>query len=174
MTQAEAERLAREEKSVARMPKITGSVNTGFRASKANPQDVKRRETLQQQTRQQADGYYRSTGWNAVEASRRVQQLKDKRTGETEVEVSRQIEGRSFRSVDGAWIDQTAPAKPKVVAVKYGSEAYFKLVTTRAEWARFLSAGRQVTFRTGKTTVVAVGETGKEKLTDAELKALEK
>ena len=27
----------------------------------------------QQQARQQADGYYRSTGWNAVEASRRVQ-----------------------------------------------------------------------------------------------------
>ena len=49
-----------------------------------------------------------------------------------------------------------------------------QLVSRNADWARFLSAGKQVTFRTGKTTVVAVGEQGKEKLTEAELKALEK
>jgi hypothetical protein len=136
---------------------------------------LKQRETLQRQSRQQADGYYRSTGWNAVEASRRVQQLKDKALGDSEVEVAKTVNGRGFRQQQGAWVDETAPAKPQqVVQVKYGSEAYFQLVTRNADWARFLSAGRQVTFRSGKTAVVQVGEKGKEKLTEAEIKALEK
>lgn len=136
---------------------------------------LKQRENLQRQSRQQADGYYRSTGWNAVEASRRVQQLKDKALGDSEVEVAKTVNGRGFRQQQGAWVDETAPAKPQqVVQVKYGSEAYFQLISRNSDWARFLSAGRQVTFRSGKTTVVQVGEKGKERLTEVELKALEK
>ena len=50
----------------------------------------------------------------------------------------------------------------------------FKLVSAKPEWARYLSLGRQVAFRSGKTTIVVVDEKGKEKLTDAEVKALEK
>jgi Ca-activated chloride channel family protein len=150
--------------TLARLPKITGAVSIPFRAAELDK--AKREEA----------GFKQSTGAYAVDASRRLRELKDKEVTESEVGVGRTIEGRAFRySEDGRWTDQTATEKTlKVVPVKYGSDAYFRLVAVKPEWARFLSAGRQVTFRTGKTTVVAVGEKGKEKLTDVELKALEK
>jgi Ca-activated chloride channel family protein len=123
--------------------------------------------------RQQIDGYGRSTGWNAVEASRRVRDLKDKTVAESDVEVTRSIEGRTFRREANRWIEQGIDVKAKQVKIKYGSDAYFRLVAAKKEWARYLSLGREVTFRTGKGTVVIIGETGDDKLTDAELKSLE-
>jgi Mg-chelatase subunit ChlD len=135
---------------------------------------LQEREVQQQMARRQADGYYRSTGQNAVEASKRVQDLKDKQRGDTEVEVTRSIQGRSFRVTQGAWVDETAKGKLTTVAVRYGSEAYFKLIAADPEWARFLSLGKQVTFRSGKSTMVVVGDKGKETLTDSEIKALAK
>ena len=83
-------------------------------------------------------------------------------------------QGRAFRYVEGGWHDETISGKPTVVLVKFGSDAYFKLAAVSKEWSRMLSLGRAVTFRTGKSTVVKVGEKGAETLTDAEVKALEK
>ena len=61
----------------------------------------------------------------------------------------------------------------KTVTVKYGSDAYFQLVGAHREWARYLSLGRQVAFRSGKSTVVVVDEEkGKARLTPAEMKGL--
>lgn len=136
--------------------------------------DLKKRAQQQQLARQRADGYYRSTGANAVEASKQLQQLKFKERGDTEVEVTRNVRGRAFRFSQGQWNDATLPAKGAPLQIKYGSEAYFQLVNRKTEWAQFLSVGREVTFRTGKTAVVQIGEKGKEKLTEAELKELEK
>jgi Ca-activated chloride channel family protein len=134
------------------------------------------RERLEQQARfkQQADGYYRSTGANAVEASKRVRQLKDSEQAVDEVESQRLIAGRQFQWQKGQWADQTATPKMTRVDVKYGSDAYFQLLSENKDWAKFMAAGKQVMFRTGKTTVVQIGEKGKEKLTEAELKALAK
>lgn len=131
-----------------------------------------RKNELQQQARQQADGFQRSTGANAVEASRRVRALKEQARTEMDFDVARTVEGRGFRMENGVWRDQTAVGKLTLVPVKYGSEAYFKLISARAEWARFLSQGRRVVFRTGKSTAVVVSEKGKEKLSDQEIKAL--
>ena len=69
--------------------------------------------------------------------------------------------------------DATATDKLALVTVKFGSEGYFQLVRQNAQWAKFLALGKNVTFRTGKTHAVRISETaGKEKLTEAELKAL--
>jgi Ca-activated chloride channel family protein len=132
-----------------------------------------RLEALKREVAQQADGLNRTTGENAIQASRRLKALKDAEQAETEVELTRSIGGRAFRFEKGAWVDETAKGKLRPVAVKYGSEAYFQLVSRRADWARYLSAGKRVQFRSGKTTMVVVGETGKEKLTAVELKGLE-
>lgn len=140
----------------------------------ARKKEDSRFTAAQQRARQQADGFQRSTGANAVEASRRVRALRETEQTESEVELSRSVEGRSFLLQGGVWKDQSAPGKVTLIPVKYGSEAYFQLLTRKPEWAKFLSQGRRVTFRSGKATVVAVDEKGKEKLTDAELKALEK
>jgi Ca-activated chloride channel family protein len=123
---------------------------------------------------QQAEGFRHSTGLNAVEASRRVQQLKDKAQADTDVDVAHTVEGREFRLVNGIWTDRTISGKPQVVLVKYASDAYFALVAAHPAWARFLAQGRAVTFRSGKNVVVKVGASGQEKLTSTELKALER
>jgi hypothetical protein len=136
--------------------------------------DAGRYSIAQQRARQQADGFQRSTGANAVEASRRLRELRDTDKTESEVELSRSVEGRSFLLQSGVWKDQSAPGKVTVVPIKYGSDAYFQLLTRKPEWSKFLSQGRRVTFRSGKATVVAVDEKGKEKLSELELKALEK
>ncbi|MFN3651184.1 MAG: VIT domain-containing protein [Armatimonadota bacterium] len=143
-------------------------------ASKPEAERV-RRETAQTRARQQVDGYFnRSTGWNAVEASKRVRELKDRSVAEGDVEVRRTVEGRAFELQGEVWRDRTLPAKAKPVEVQYGSEAYFQLLRAKPEWAKFLALGRQVAFRTGKTAAVVIGPKGKTKLTEAELKALEK
>ena len=184
---ATAEGLEQKKKlddSVARMPKITGAVKLGTRsesADKAAPsykspaeKDAYRYSVAQQKARQQADGFQRSTGANAVEASRRLRELRDTEKTESEVELSRSVEGRTFLLQGGVWKDQSASGKVTLVPIKYGSEAYFQLLTRNPAWAKFLSQGRRVTFRSGKATVVVVDEKGKEKLSEQELKALDK
>lgn len=138
------------------------------------PADGKQ-DLFRQQVRQQREGFDRSTGWNAVEASRRVRQLKDSFQALKEVETYRSVQGRRFRLKGSRWVEEALPAgKGRVVEVKFGSDAYFKLISANPDWARLLSVGREVTFRSGRTTQVAVGEKGVEKLTDAEVKALER
>jgi hypothetical protein len=136
--------------------------------------DAYRYSAAQQRARQQADGFQRSTGANAVEASRRLRELRDTEKSESEVEVSRSVQGRTFLLQGGMWKEQSAPGKVTLVPIKFGSEAYFQLLSHKPEWAKFLSQGRRVAFRSGKGTMVVVDEKGKEKLTEAELKALEK
>lgn len=165
--------------SIARLPKSQGVVRGELRANDAEKKaaaakDLYQNSALQQQARQQADGFQRSTGANAIEASRRLRELREQDKAEANVEFTRTIEGRNFFREDGMWKDQTVTGKPRVIAVKYGSEAYFQLVAAKPEWARFLSLGRRVTFRSGKSTVVVIDEKGREKLSAAELRVLER
>lgn len=120
-----------------------------------------------------SDALKQNVGQDAVDVSRSLRSLRERQVTGNDPDVLRTVQGRGFRRDGLAWRDTTAPAKPTTVAVKYGSDAYFRLLS-RTEWARYLALGRAVTFRTGKTTVVAVGETGKEKLTDAEFASLER
>lgn len=170
--------LGKAEDQVKKIPRITGAVkiDSQYRdADKKAPAEKEFSNSLQQQqARQQADGFQRSTGPNAVEASKRLRELREKDRTEPEFEYSRTVEGRLFLLDGGLWRDQTATGKVTIVPVKYGSEAYFQLVARKPEWAKFLALGRRVGFRTGKATMVLVDEKGKEKLSEAELKGLEK
>ena len=107
-------------------------------------------------------------------ASRRLRSLRDQTKAVDEVEVSRTVAGRTFRSGKNGWEDETAKPEMRQVEVKYGSDAYFQLISAKPEWARYLSVGKQVSLRTGKGTVVVVGEKGKEMLTAQELTDLER
>jgi Ca-activated chloride channel family protein len=166
------------EDQVEKIPRITGSgkISGLYRETekKAAEKDLYSNSLQQQQARQQADGFQRSTGPNAVEASKRLRELREQDRAEPEVEFSRTVEGRLFIREGELWKDQTATGKVTVVPVKYGSEAYFQLVARKRDWAKFLALGRRVAFRAGKSTVVLVDEKGQEKLSEAELKRLER
>jgi Ca-activated chloride channel family protein len=129
----------------------------------------------QLRAKQEAAGFKAALGQDAVAASRRLRELKDRAgADERDVDLSRTVAGRGFRFEKGLWSEQSPRPPAATVTVKYGSDAYFQLVAARAEWAKILSLGRRVSFRTGKTTAVTIAETGKEKLTPEEIKALEK
>ena len=117
--------------------------------------------SLQYQARQQADGYGRSTGWNAVEASRRVRSLNDKELAETDIELSRSIEGRWFRFDNGVAEGPDGDGQAKVVPVATGFEACSSAGRRPRGLRPVPPAGRSVSFRTGKTTMVVIGEKAK-------------
>ncbi len=162
-------------KEAKKLPSLPGKAGERlYDPTPQGPRDEKQ-ELFRQQVRQQREGFDRSTGWNAVEASRRVRQLKDSLQAVKEVETYRSVQGRRFRFQGGRWVDETLPAgKGRVVEVKFGSDAYFQLIAANPDWARFLSVGRDVTFRSGKNTQVVVGAKGLEKLSEAAVKALER
>ncbi len=115
-----------------------------------------------------------ASGKDAVAYSQRIRDLKEQTQGSAEVETSRQAGGRSFRRASGRWVQEKLPAKPaRTVEIKFGSPAYFQLVSASPEWARYLAVEREVTFQSGAQSVVAIyASRGKDTLTAAELAQL--
>jgi Ca-activated chloride channel family protein len=73
---------------------------------------------------------------------------------------------------NNVWQDQSYdPKKQKLVAIQAFSDAHFALLKAFPKLAAYSSVGDEVIVRLGKTAI-QVGKTGKEKLTDAELKEL--
>lgn len=86
----------------------------------------------------------------------------------------RNVSSRTFYQAGTLWTDVTYdPKKQKeVVKVKLYSAAYFDLTRRNADFARWASLGDSVLIAANSTQAVQFCEDGKEKLTEAELKAL--
>ena len=113
-----------------------------------------------------------NVGRQAVAASRALRELQQRGVADTDVELQREVAGRLFRWERGAWRDTTVPANARTVKIAYGSDAYFAVLRTYPQWTRFLALGRSLTLRTGRTTVLVIGETGAKTLTPAQLRSL--
>lgn len=113
-----------------------------------------------------------AVGQEAVDASRRLQDLQQAEVAEDEVLTVRQVSGRSFRWEKGAWKDDTATGKLTIIPVKWGSDAYFQLASHRQEWAQILSLGKHVTFRSGKKHAVVITDKGRTKFTEKGLRQI--
>ncbi|MBI3911451.1 MAG: VWA domain-containing protein [Armatimonadetes bacterium] len=136
------------------------------------PSGEELRRYMLQRDRADGEAFRQQVGGRAVQASKAIQQLREQQVAETDLELVREIDSRTFRWQQGAWQDQSANARMRVVQIKYGSEAYFALLKAHPEWTRFLAQGRSLVLRTGRNTVAQIGETGKEQLMPAEMKAL--
>jgi Ca-activated chloride channel family protein len=113
----------------------------------------------------------RESGAAAVEASKAVQELKSRSV------VSRQgsvqyVEGRAFYRRGEVWVDARSTERMPAIAVRWGSDAYFQIIRRRPDLARVLALGRQVVVVANGNQVLRIDETGKEALTDAEMRAL--
>ncbi len=78
---------------------------------------------------------------------------------------------QTFYRQGKAWVDQRAGKKMPTVKIQRLSEAHLQLARASAEARRYLALGDEVTFVMNGQAVV-VGDEGKTKLTEAELKGL--
>lgn len=126
-----------------------------------------------------------STGKEAVELSQRLGEMKDANavTGPAGSKAAgiMVLEGRTFRLYNGAWVELSdkKPAekpeteKPKVLKIKYLSDAYFDLVKLRPDLKKVLALGERVQFELNRYRIV-IGPEGVEKLTQEQRDALAK
>lgn len=84
------------------------------------------------------------------------------------------VAGRAFYQRGPVWEDATYDPKKQteVVKVRLFSDAYFALVRRNRTLARWAALGAQVRVAVNARQAVEFGDTGKETLTEAELKAL--
>lgn len=86
----------------------------------------------------------------------------------------RQAGSRTFYRVDEAWVDSTYPEQPgdrKQLKIKFGSDAYFELVTLRKDLVEYLAVGSPIKIDDGDL-LLTIGDEGEEQLTDADRKLL--
>ncbi|MCG3181630.1 MAG: hypothetical protein BIFFINMI_04028 [Phycisphaerae bacterium] len=87
--------------------------------------------------------------------------------------VSQEAGGRTFYALRGFWIDGDFDGKAKLTFVKWGSEAYFDIVSAHVELKDAFALGKSLIVVTAEGRALVVSETeGEEKLTEEQVKAL--
>lgn len=76
----------------------------------------------------------------------------------------KQVGDKAFVSRQGAWIDTTYSESMNLIALDFGSDAYFALVSAHPEWARYLAVGDRLivvlggaAYRVGDVAAQGVG-----------------
>ncbi|MCB9477869.1 MAG: VWA domain-containing protein [Deltaproteobacteria bacterium] len=116
-------------------------------------------------------GFKSETGARAVDAARRVQQMKDEDRAE-ETLLSKTVDGRTFvLMMDGAYTDTRATGKEKILEIKAMSAAYFRLLELKPELGKFFALGGRVLVVTKDGYGIRVGDDrGRENVSDEELR----
>jgi hypothetical protein len=105
-----------------------------------------------------------------VDLARKITNLKNADTGAVSDRAARKAAGRTFYNVSGFWIDEKFSVPTKMTFVKWGSEAYFAIVSAHLELKDAFALGRRAIIVTadGKALVVSDSD-GVEKLTDNQI-----
>ena len=70
------------------------------------------------------------------------------------------------------WVDEKFDAAADMTTVKFGSEAYFKLIEKAPQLIEALKLGTRIVITTAEGNVLAICGAGSEKMTDAQIDAL--
>jgi hypothetical protein len=115
-------------------------------------------------------------GKKAIDIAQNIQRLRDAKTYSKDMKGRAAIQqkgGRSFAHYRGVWVDERFQGSEKLVKVKWGSEAYFRLLREHPELKEIFSLGERIVLTTARGQAVAVdADEGVEKLSDDEMKAL--
>jgi Ca-activated chloride channel family protein len=84
----------------------------------------------------------------------------------------RQASGMTFFRYGQFWVDERFAAEFELTKIKFGSEAYFKLLETKPEWTDAFKLGNALIIMTADGKAVVIGSEGEEKLDSAKLAAL--
>jgi len=113
-------------------------------------------------------------GKAGVDVARRLRELKESdRSGDPSAAGFRKASGTRFVLYRGLWVDERFPADAAVVSVKFGSEAYFRLLEKQPSLVEAFKLGTDVVVLTPSGRVLAVASAaGDEKMSDAQIDAL--
>jgi hypothetical protein len=115
------------------------------------------------------------TGEKAVEIAQQVAKMKQAESGAATA-ASRVVQkrgGREFVAYRGVWVDGKFDGTERLTKIKWGSEAFFRLVREHADLKDAFSLGQKIVVVTAKGQAVVVDpEDGLTELTDEAAKAL--
>lgn len=113
------------------------------------------------------------TGKTAVDIAQQIQGLRRSEQVGRRLQKVQQRGSRQFADYRGVWVDQGFQGAERLVKIKWGSEAFFRLARQKADVRDALSQGQRVIVVTARGQAIAVDpDDGVEKLSDEELKAL--
>ena len=113
-------------------------------------------------------------GREAIAVSQKIAELKRTQAVAQEGQVHfavKRTAGREFRLIGDVWREAAIKPDMKVVEIQYGSDAYFAIFTAKPAWKDIFKLGPKVAF-IANGRVIRIGDKGKTKLTDDELKEL--
>ncbi len=134
--------------------------------------DPARREA-EDRDRSLAEGFKQKDGKAGVEAAMALRSLKETdKAGERGPTTSKKAAGTKFYLYREMWVDERFEATAATTVVKFGGEAYFKLIEKEPKLVEALKMGTELIFVTAPGKALVIGATGEEKLTDAQIEEL--
>ncbi len=112
-------------------------------------------------------------GKAGVDVARRLRELKEvEQAGAPSNAAFRKAAGTRFVQYRGLWVDERFQADAATVSVKFGSEAYFRLLEKQPALVDAFKLGTDVIYITTAGKALVVSAAGEEKLSDAQIDAL--
>lgn len=112
-------------------------------------------------------------GKAGVDVARRLRELKEsEQAGDRAAGGLQKAAGTRFISYRGFWVDERFQADAALTSIKFGGEAYFRLLEKQPQLVDAFKLGTDVIYVTSGGKVLAVGAWGEEKLSDAQIDAL--
>jgi Ca-activated chloride channel family protein len=113
------------------------------------------------------------SGKLAVDIAQGIQKLRQSERVNERARMVQQVAGRPFVSYRGVWVDERFQGTEKLTKIKWGSEAFFRLVREQKDLQGAFALGERVVVVTARGQAVAVDpDDGVEKLGDDEVKSL--
>jgi Ca-activated chloride channel family protein len=112
-------------------------------------------------------------GKAGVDVALRLRRLKQaEQAGDPGLAEFRKAAGTRFFLYNDMWVDERFDATADITTLKFGSEAYFKLIDKAPHLVEALKLGTKIVILTAEGNVVAICGAGAEKLTDAQIDAV--
>jgi Ca-activated chloride channel family protein len=112
-------------------------------------------------------------GKAGVDVARRLRELKEsERSADPSATGFRKAAGTRFVQYRGLWVDERFQADAAVTTVKFGSDAYFRILEKQPALVDAFKLGTDVVVVTTAGKALVVGTVGEEKLSDAQIDAL--
>jgi Ca-activated chloride channel family protein len=109
-------------------------------------------------------------GKAGVDVAGKLRQLKEaEQAGDTRLAEFRKAAGTRFFLYNDMWVDEKFEADAEMTFIKFGSEAFFKLIEKSPKLLEAFKLGTRVVVTTAEGNVVAVCGTGNETMTDAQV-----
>jgi Ca-activated chloride channel family protein len=123
---------------------------------------------------QRALGNFRAdAGRDAVNNAAYLRRLKEaENAGGPGAADLRQVGNATYFRYGGLWVDDRFAPDAEVTKIKFGSDAYFALLSAKPELAETFKLGNALVLVTAAGKAVVIGAEGEETLTDARIAAL--